>query len=424
MNRSFVSLCLVLFILPSSGILHRQASLQVQPGGDTALLAPIPAGEKLYIYHGYNDPVVTDPTKCPIGSSLDHCANQKYGLDLLVKNQSEKRILAPLPGIIAWPDTTLKDAGDCLGIKTEDNLNLTICHFGNFAVKHGDQVKRGEVLGTRSTGWIHLSLDDGDYSKGKLRKPIEFSGSHTIERISFPSDGTQNQVFGNLYITSTNVLVEESGSSTTDRSTQVDTSWWGRLWQSVTTAWIDFWRDVRTGGVVQAGEGGKTLTRTTIEPTMVPTSVYTPQYNEELNRSDFISVAKWVHYSITHDQPDMIADVIGPYGTKFWGFAMGANPMGYNNAYFIKSELRKGIEGSSPQCLGYYLEDVGTKYLAAYLIFKDINFDWVRYGMGKPENDTVIFDFAYFDGGYELFYICPLPNSFWTDYKWNLTECP
>src|SRR6185503_10311268 len=105
----------------------------------------------LTVVHGYNDPIVGEP--CAIGTAPDHCGNQRYGLDLSPSDATDTNILAPLPGSIAWI------SGDCLGLKTTDNLNLNVCHFASASVAVNDTVARGAVLGTRSTSWIHLSLD-------------------------------------------------------------------------------------------------------------------------------------------------------------------------------------------------------------------------------------------------------------------------
>lgn len=58
---------------------------------DTQLLAPVSAGQTLTIIHGYNDPLPNE--KCVIGSSSDHCQNQRYGLDLKPSDQTKLEIL-------------------------------------------------------------------------------------------------------------------------------------------------------------------------------------------------------------------------------------------------------------------------------------------------------------------------------------------
>ncbi|MHC4091443.1 MAG: glycoside hydrolase domain-containing protein, partial [Planctomycetota bacterium] len=160
-----------------------------------ALLAPVSAGQKLTVVHGYNDPLPGET--CIIGKGPDHCANQKYGLDLRPSDLSDLKILAPLPGKVGWV------GGGCLGLTTEDSLNLNVCHFGSFSVKVGQQVERGAVLGNRNTSWIHLSLDDRYRSAS--RPPVPFSGAHTFEGTSLPplADSQRNQYYGRSF-TSTN----------------------------------------------------------------------------------------------------------------------------------------------------------------------------------------------------------------------------
>src|SRR3990172_7740554 len=173
------------------------------PPGDVALLAPVSRGQTLVVVHGYNDPIPGEP--CVIGGGgADHCSNQKYGLDLNPSRQAELEILAPLPGRIAWI------SGDCMGIRTRDDLNLNVCHFGRFDLGVGDEVSRGAVLGARSTSWIHLSLDDR--YRDSSRPPVPFNGTHRIEGLSFDpqADTVRNQHAGASF-TSTNAALAGSG---------------------------------------------------------------------------------------------------------------------------------------------------------------------------------------------------------------------
>jgi hypothetical protein len=149
--------------------------------------------------------------------------------------------------------------------------------------------------------------------------------------------------------------------------------------------------------------------------------VNTPSPTPSLNRSDFISVVGWLSYAISHNQPDMIADLIGENGTRFWYYAVGATPMGYNNSKTIVSELRKGLDGSSPQCLGYNKDEGPT---SAIIIFKGIHFDWVGLGLSEPENNTVGFGFGLSEKDWVLMWITPMPNFFWSDYHMTLEKCP
>jgi Tol biopolymer transport system component len=264
-TNTFRSAFLVLLLFPNLSQFHLSLPKQDQ---SVYLLAPVAAGQTLTIIHGYNDPLPGEI--CDIGNKLgiaqtkgDHCNNQMYGLDLQPSDQSDTKILAPLPGIIAWI------TGECLGILTKDNLNLNICHFQTFDVAEQDNVSRGDILGTRvvTKEWIHLSLDDANY--GGNRQPIPFNGVHTIEGISFDPgpDTNRGPSFGNIVITSTN--------GETQNATSPNVRWWEGIWQGVIKAWNDFWESVGNGGTVYAKEP-KPIT--TLETATVTKETSTPSY--------------------------------------------------------------------------------------------------------------------------------------------------
>lgn len=167
-----IGLTLILPIIPTWTA--PAAFSQQQP--DVALVAPVTWGQTLKVIHGFDDHPAGG---CVAGVPPDHCDNQKWGLDFVPSNPGDLRILAPLPGSIWWI------SGECLGIKTEDNLNLSICHFASYNVSVNQSIKRGMVLGTRisTKQWIHLSLDLGFGVPS--RDPVPFTGAHTIEGRSF-----------------------------------------------------------------------------------------------------------------------------------------------------------------------------------------------------------------------------------------------
>ena len=171
---------------------------------DVALLAPVSAGKPLRVLHGYNDPLPNQD--CHVGGGgADHCNNQRYGLDLISSEQQDLEILAPLPGRIAWT------SGDCLGVRTRDNLNLTICHFAKFFVQPNDEVSHGTVLGTRKTPWIHVSLDNRYQDASK--PPVPFNGRHTLEGISFEPGGENER---NVHVGRTFISTNGSGGPELD----------------------------------------------------------------------------------------------------------------------------------------------------------------------------------------------------------------
>ncbi|GEM_PF-2643463 len=180
--RSFATLVLIAWasaaLVPSFVPSNTAMSAQTEAG----LLAPVTKGIILTVVHAYED----------IGcSGGDHCNNQRYGLDfgLDANHGSNFNILAPLSGMVA----KIKVPGSpdyCIRLKTDyGNLNLNICHFDNFAVREGDHVSRGDLLGARNTSWIHLSLDDR-YNSGHENDPrnapaVAFDGPYTIEGVAF-----------------------------------------------------------------------------------------------------------------------------------------------------------------------------------------------------------------------------------------------
>lgn len=164
---------------------------------DTVLSAPVAAPQTLYVLNGYHD-IPQGQTFCPSPGTdlLDHCGNQLDAFDLVPSDLTDTRILAPLPGAVVWED------GGCLGMKTSDYLNLTICHFANGGIRvpiaPGKVLARGTVLGLRdpSRPWIHLNLDVRYTPDGMpLPSPVPpatyaavpFDGDHAIEGLDFPA---------------------------------------------------------------------------------------------------------------------------------------------------------------------------------------------------------------------------------------------
>lgn len=160
---------------------------------DLALLAPVPAGDTLYAYNGYDDVPAGESCPKPGANRLDHCANQLDGLDLVPSNPNDLRILSPVAGTVYY------EAGGCLFIKTLDTLDLSVCHFWTpHFVAQGTRVQRGTVLGLRDPAdwWIHLSLDARfDATGAQLPtpnppgywRPVPFASPHTLEGRSMPA---------------------------------------------------------------------------------------------------------------------------------------------------------------------------------------------------------------------------------------------
>ena len=223
-TKMFLSAFLVFILFPTI----RLSNPTLQQDDSVFLLAPVSSGQTLTVIHGYNDPLPDEV--CNIGTSSDHCLNQKYGLDLQPSNLSDNNILAPLPGVINWI------GGDCLGMLTKDNLNLNVCHFQTVLVTLQQTVSRGQVLGTRSDNWIHLSLDDRYNQPTAPYPPIPFNGAHTIEGFSFdPGPDTTRNQWLNQVITSSNNVASSGGS------------FWIKIslvQQSIQKAWDSFWSSI------------------------------------------------------------------------------------------------------------------------------------------------------------------------------------
>lgn len=175
-----------------------------QGGADDGFQAPVASGQTLTVIHGYNDPIAGET--CVIGSGPDHCENQQFGLDLEPSDQGDTRVLSPTAGTVAWNDT---EGSGCIGIATGDGLNLTVCHLASPAISVGTPLDTGDELGTRSTSWIHLSLDD---RSGPNPQAVPFVGAHRIEGLEFSPTGARNEFLGRA-ITSTNGALGQDSSN-------------------------------------------------------------------------------------------------------------------------------------------------------------------------------------------------------------------
>jgi hypothetical protein len=143
---------------------------------DVELLAPFNNDVSFKVTQGYYN----NQGKCSIKKAPDHCDNQLFGLDLVPDPQfaDDRQILAPVGGIVDF--LPAQSNAYCLGITLDDGIHLNLCHFENWdTLNTGDRVTRGQILGTRSTSHIHISLDDR--RAGKPYIPIPFNGRHTFE---------------------------------------------------------------------------------------------------------------------------------------------------------------------------------------------------------------------------------------------------
>lgn len=165
---------------------------------DGVILAPVAAGQTVTVLNGYNNPYwdSSHNSDCVIGGGVfhDHCASQRYALDLVMSDTTDQHILAPVEGDIELID------GELVLMRLADGLNLSILHFGTVSVAQGQHVSRGTVLGTRKDGknWVHLNLSDRRYTSTHADwTPIPFTGAHTFEGTPLGPEGDKFNAHAN-----------------------------------------------------------------------------------------------------------------------------------------------------------------------------------------------------------------------------------
>lgn len=147
-----------------------------------------------------------------------------------------------------------------------------------------------------------------------------------------------------------------------------------------------------------------------------------------LDHTDLQSVLKWVSYAISKNKPEMFADLIGQKGVSVGRFASGFNFLGYDNSDFFVSELRKGLNNTSPACIGYDLYTSAPPDTdKATIYYKDIHFDWTQFGLDKAANEKIQangFFLMKFEGGWEFVVIVPVSNETLSSLGSTLSPCP
>ncbi len=151
-----------------------------------ALLAPFPYGTKFTIEAGYNDAY---GLSCTVGTALDHCQNQLFGLDFV----GSTTVLAPVGGDVTSTYKYLFNNVwvDCVFIQMDDALNLSVCHIldATLNAHQGDTIPRGKLLG-QSDGHVHLNMDKREnlgYNYPNYY-PVPFTVDHTIEGMSYTAN--------------------------------------------------------------------------------------------------------------------------------------------------------------------------------------------------------------------------------------------
>jgi hypothetical protein len=147
-----------------------------------------------------------------------------------------------------------------------------------------------------------------------------------------------------------------------------------------------------------------------------------------LDRTDLQSVLKWMFYAISENKPEMFADMIGQKGVSVGRFTSGFNFLGYDNSDFFIGELRKGLNNTSPMCIGYDLyTSTPPDTDKATIYYKNIRFDWTQFGLDKAVNEKIQtngFLLMKFEEGWELVVIVPVPNDIVNSLSSTLSSCP
>ena len=151
-----------------------------------------------------------------------------------------------------------------------------------------------------------------------------------------------------------------------------------------------------------------------IEPTPVPTA-------PTLDKNDLLSVMQWMAYLMKHKEANKIGPLIGPLGTTFAGYAMGAIPKGYNNSDEITMIFERTLSISDPVCLGYD-PNFGSQPDKAIIYFQGLSIEGTEVG-NISEEEVVGFQFFSLEDGWELIYITPIPERE-TPNPQSLTPCP
>lgn len=165
-------------------------------------------------------------------------------------------------------------------------------------------------------------------------------------------------------------------------------------------------------------------TPTQAEPTASPVPTELPPEPELplLDQSDLTSVMAWMNVLLKTRAAEEIDQVVGPQGTLFAPYAVGAFPPGYDNGLEIASELEKAFVGAEPACLGYD-PNIGTAPDKAALFVQGLNFDWPALGLPAETTGVTTFQFFNLDGLWQLTFIVPMPDWGLPDFS-TLQPCP
>lgn len=170
-------------------------------GGAGGLFLPIPAGHRVQVHHGYNDPLPGQP--CVIPAEIDHCLSQKYSLDFVT---TTNQVIAPVDGLVRKMSSEFV----FIDLQRGDGVGVALGHFASIFVRPGDRVEGGKTcLGTIGTHY-HYNLERRWQADGSERPmpwdPVPFTGVYKLEGENLTPNETKDQKCwtSDCFITSSN----------------------------------------------------------------------------------------------------------------------------------------------------------------------------------------------------------------------------
>lgn len=140
--------------------------------------------------------------------------------------------------------------------------------------------------------------------------------------------------------------------------------------------------------------------------------------------ADLLAAAQIIVTAVETNQPELLRALIGDEGVAPGGFAQGVDLKGYNNADEIVSAFSDALAESTPVCEGF-LPNAGTLPDKAILVYRGLNLDWNRFGLGDNSPDHAItLQLFNMPEGWRLIYITPLDLGWGLAHLGPLQECP
>jgi WD40 repeat protein len=148
-----------------------------------------------------------------------------------------------------------------------------------------------------------------------------------------------------------------------------------------------------------------------------------PLVNQVLNRSNLVSVMRWLRLSLEGGQPEQIADLITRNGVTFVLKWPGGAPLhGSNNSASVVRELEKALATGTPACFGYD-PDFGSQPDEVMVIYQGMDLDWES-AAGHYAPGEVGFVLARINQEWELIFINLVDPEVHFQFLGELNECP